>query len=390
MKEENKVVEDLEEKQDDIAEEQAERVDEVKEIVEDTDAVPVEEEKAEEEKAESTEEVQQEDEEAEKSAEDETVNEVSSLTPSKHEEAKRMVMEARTMVQEAEEQLSECKLLLASDLKEYEEAKQSLKDHGMQACEILLEKSGYVPEKGSDEEPEVVAFQPQEEIAPIVIKDVSGGGFTGFIMALIAGFLTLAGMVFAATQKAGLTLDLSKVPTQESLNPVMQWYASLVGMPDNPQVGGGLIVLAVLIVMWIVYKIRVSTKASSNLRMATKQLAAAQEYTVHKSSCKDEMDKVDAYIHDVIKTLKTYEVIFNEQKGKLERILFIEADKVGDDLNAFHEKSLLEMRDTRELIDTIKDFTSVPMSEEGKLSGKSSLFLHRAKSRIQKMIERLY
>jgi len=35
------------------------------------------------------------------------------------------------------------------------------------------------------------------------------------------------------------------------------------------------------------------------------------------------MDKVDAYIHDAIKTLKTYEVVLHEQKAKLERILHV-------------------------------------------------------------------
>jgi hypothetical protein len=48
------------------------------------------------------------------------------------------------------------------------------------------------------------------------------------------------------------------------------------------------------------------------------------------------------------------------------------------------------MKDTHELIAAIKDFMSVSMSEEGKLSGKSSLFLHRAKSKIQKVLDRLY
>jgi len=48
------------------------------------------------------------------------------------------------------------------------------------------------------------------------------------------------------------------------------------------------------------------------------------------------------------------------------------------------------MQDTSELIHAIKDFMSVPMSEEGKLSGKSSLFLHRAKSKVQKVLDRFY
>jgi len=48
------------------------------------------------------------------------------------------------------------------------------------------------------------------------------------------------------------------------------------------------------------------------------------------------------------------------------------------------------MRDTQGLINSIRSFIATAMSEEGKLSGKSTLFLHSAKSKMQKMIERLY
>jgi hypothetical protein len=161
-----------------------------------------------------------------------------------------------------------------------------------------------------------------------------------------------------------------------------------VGVTANQTVGMVVIALAALVVMWIVYKIRVSIKAGSNVHMAKAQLIAAEEYSVQKGTCREEMDKVDAYIHESIKTLKTYQIILNEQKGKLERIKHLEDEKI--ETSDFHHKSTLEMKDTQELITAIKDFMSVPMSEEGKLSGKSSLFLHRAKSKIEKVIERLY
>ena len=129
-------------------------------------------------------------------------------------------------------------------------------------------------------------------------------------------------------------------------------------------------------------------KASKNLNHATAQLEAAEEYTVQKGSCKDEMDKVDAHIHDTIATLKTYQVLFNEQKGKLQRILHIEGEK--EEISEYHQKSISEMKETQELINAVRSFIATAMSEEGKLSGKSTLFLHSAKSKMQKVIERLY
>ncbi len=402
MKEENEVVKNVEE-------EVADRKTVYEKAVEEGASEPVKEEGAAElvekvesyaeETAETIEEaVEAVEEKAEEIAEnvEETVAEMDAEvdehidTMKKHDAAKILVQKAKIIVKDAEDQLEECKLLLASDLEDYEKAKQELKENGLSESEILLEQLGYKAEEeeNSDSTEDTVIFEPKEELEPIVIEDVSSGSFTGILLALIAGFMTLAGMIYLATEKTAMTLDVSKVPTVETMNPVMQWYASLIGMESNPMAGGAMIVVAVLLVMWIVYKIRVSLKASSNLQMAKAQLEAAEEYTRQKGTCKEEMDKVDAYIHDAIKTLKTYEVVLHEQKAKLERILHIEHDKIE---NAdFHHKSNMEMKDTSELIHAIKDFMSVPMSEEGKLSGKSSLFLHRAKSKVQKVLDRFY
>ncbi len=306
----------------------------------------------------------------------------------KQDESLFLVEQARTIVNEAENQLDQCKLLLASDLDDYESAKASMENKALNENESLLKALGIDLSSQLDTDEEMVVFEPKEELEPIVIQNVSSGVFSGFILALIAGFMTLAGLVYLATEKTGITLDVSKVPTMETLHPIMQWYASLVGMGNNPPVGASLIVLVVVIVMWIVYKIRVGIRAGSNLRMAREQLAAAKHYSAQKGTCKEEMDKVDAYIKDAIDTLKGYEVILGEQKGKLARILHYEQEKIAS--GDFHPKSNTEVEDTRELIMAIQDFVSVPMSEEGKLSAKSTGFLHRAKAQLQHVLDRLY
>jgi len=397
MKEQNDVVENLEEKSEAVAEElntEAETiettstegeslVEAVKEEVEEL------EEKAEElgEKlVEKSEEEIEELEKREEAIEEALEEKIEKL--SKHEEAVALVEQARTITEDAEAQLDECKLLLSSDLKEYENAKENLKKNGLEESEALLESLGYEGEEGVELNEDHVVFEPKEELEPIRIQDVSSGGFTGFILALIIGVLTYLGMVYTAAAKLGITFYASHAFKPEALKPVMEWYASLVGMADNPPVGGTIIAVAVLLVMWIVYAIRVSIRTSSNLRMAEEQLEAAKAYSEQKGSCKEEMDKVDDYIKEAIDTLNLYQVLLHEQKAKLMRIAHVESDKI--EASDFHHKSNIEMQDTEELIAAIKDFMSVPMSEEGKLSGKSSLFLHRAQSKIQKVLDRLY
>ena len=305
----------------------------------------------------------------------------------KNDAAKLLVKKANIIVNEAEAQLEECKLLLESDLKGYEDAKKSLNDNGLEACESLLDDLGFQIEEEPAPE-DMVVFEPKEKLPPLHIKDVSSGAFSGLILALMAGFPTLVALIYVATEKAGVTLDLSKAPSSADTTSIFKGLGALVGMPKEPLLGGILVIVAVLLVTLLVYKIRVILKANANVNMAKAQLISAEEYSAQKGSCKKEMDKIDEYINDAIKTLKLYKVILGEQKGKLERILHIEEEKV--QTSEFHPKSNIEINDTQELVSAIKDFISVPMSEEGKLSGKSSLFLHRAKSKVQKVIDRLY
>ena len=384
MKEQNEVIENLEEKTNEVVEDS---------VTEGEDAIQEEkkensqtEENIEEEVSQTQEEVSEEVEEIES----DTASQIKNMK--KNDAANMLVKKAKIIVNEAEGQLEKCKLLLSDDLKGYEKAIQELKANGMDASEELLEQLGYVADDEENEEnqkkEDVVVFEPKEETAPIYIKDVSSGKFTGFVMALLGGVATLGGMAFVASEKLGITLDLSQLSSPLTLQPVYSWYSRLIGLKGDALYGQIFMIAVTLLVMLLIYKIRVSIKASANLDHATSQLAEAEEYTTQKGSCKDEMDKVDAHIHDAIATLKTYEVLFNEQKGKLQRILHIEGEK--EEVSEYHQKSILEMQNTQGLIDSINNFMSTSMSEEGKLSGKSTLFLHSAKSKMQKAIERLY
>ncbi|SFV61845.1 ORF 73; extensive acidic domains, potential leucine zipper; immediate early protein homolog [hydrothermal vent metagenome] len=325
--------------------------------------------------------------------EDKEENETAVLSSSpklkKHEEALILVEKAKQIVKDADEQTEACKLLLAGDLKEYEEAKSSLKSRGMDACSLLIEK---LEDESDDstviEEEDIVIFEPKEEIAPFYPKDVSSGKFTGFVYALLGGAVTVAGLGAFAMQKLGIVPDFSKVPSPETLQSILGWFGTQVGRPDDVMNGGLVVGVATLAVMMLIYAIRVNLKGGKNLNFALKQLEEAEAYTKHKSNCKAEMDKVDLHMKETLETLKMYEVLFNEQKGKLERILYIEGDK--ESAVPYHAKTLMEIDSTKELLRAMKNFIDTPMSQEGKLSDKSVQLLQRAKIQMDKMIEKLY
>jgi len=306
----------------------------------------------------------------------------------KHDAAVLLIKKTKHLVDDTEKQLDSCKLLLEDDLKSYNEAKASLKTNALDESESLLEELGMTGNEDEELEEDEVVFQPKEEIPPFYVRDVSSGKFSSFLLALIAGVLTFAGLVYLATEKVGVTLDVTKIPDHATASKVLGWYATLFGGKPDLFLGGGFVIIVTLFVMGLIYGIRVASRSSRNLSFAKTQLEEAQEYAKHKGNCKEEMDKVDAHMNDAIKVLKTYEVVLNEQNGKLKRILHIEGVK--EIPSEYHEKSQREMEDTHMLVKAIKNFMATSMSEEGRLSGKSTMFLHSAKSKLQKFLDRHY
>ena len=306
----------------------------------------------------------------------------------KQEKAHRLVEKAKKIIQEANENMQECRLLLESDIKDYNDAKEKLKSGGLDECISLVEELGHQSEDEDQEEENFVVFEAKEELKPIALKDISSGKFTGFLLALFGGAATAIGLVYLATEKLNMTMNVTQVPSEDIIQSLLAWFSTIIGIHENVNIGAAVFGILVLLVMILIYVLRVSLRANSNLHFAAKQFVEAQLYTEQKANCKEEMDKVDAHIKDTIETLKTYEVVFNEQKGKLQRILYIEGKK--EKSTDYHDKSYIEIRDTKELIHTIKDFINTPMSHEGKLSSKSILLLQNTKDQIDKILKRFY
>ncbi|MDQ7046531.1 MAG: hypothetical protein Q9M39_02530 [Sulfurovum sp.] len=306
---------------------------------------------------------------------------------SKQQEAIRLVKQAKSIVKEADQMSLECKLLLDDDLVAYKDTKLNLKEKGFDTCEALLEYMGY---RSTDDEAEevTVVFEGNTTEEFISIKEVFSGKFTAVLSALIVGGVTAAGMVYLATEKLGITLSIDKIPSPEIRESILSWFSTLVGVEANMLVGASIFGVSVLTAMVIVYMLRVILKTNSNLHTAIKQFDEAGVYAENKTDCKEEMDKVDAHMKEVIKTFRTYEILFNEQQGKLQRIVHIEGQK--EQATDYHDKSYAEIRETKKLLSSIKDFMAISISKDGKLSEESVLRLEKLKTQMDNMIEKLY
>ncbi len=306
----------------------------------------------------------------------------------KSDATKLLVKKAKFLVQEAETQMQACKVIFEKDLEGYEKAKVTLHENGLDESEMLLSQLGYVDEhKGKNNETDVV-FEPKNDLEQVNIKELSNGKLSASVLSFLLGAVMLFGLVNIAVRSLALKADIGTVPIPDLLTIVFNWYASLLGMDDHTAVGISFIVLLLLLPMWLVYRFFVRFRTNYNLSVAKDQLESAEAYNLHKMSCQEQMKRVDKFINKSIDLLKLYQVVLNEQQAKLARIYYLEKEKIAQ--QDFHVKSRRVMRDTQDLVNYIKDFMAVPMSEEGQLSAKSGLFLMRAEQRMEKFIQKLY
>ena len=303
----------------------------------------------------------------------------------KHQEAKKLVAEAKSIAKDSESELQDCRLLLADDMQEYVEAVKALKIGGLDESKRLLSRLHDIQMVENDVIEENNIFEAKEDLTPLHLKDVSSGKFTGFLLSLLGGVVTFGGLIYWATEKLGMTLDISKVPSNDTIETIFSWFGTQVGNTEDAVIGGVAVGAAVLGVMALIYMIRVALKSSTNLHFAQIQMKETQKYITQKSNCKAEMDRVDVHIKEAVKVLKDYEVLLNEQKGKVERIFHFEENK--SKTSQFQQKSIATIKETQGLVENIEKFISTPMSEEGKLSELNVKALVMSKEYISKLLK---
>lgn len=307
----------------------------------------------------------------------------------KYIQAQTLVEEAEEIIKGCDEQSESCKLLLESDLKAYEDAQVSLNNNGLEDCVLLLEKLGYADFSTyrSDEEQNLV-FETAEEVLPFETKSIKSGRFTGVIYSFISMIAMLIALVYLATEKLGVTLDITRIPSVQMSSDIVSWFSIGLGFEKSLYIGSTIVIFASLFVAVLTYMIRVHLRSTNNLDFAQKQLEEAQVYQTAQGLCKWEMGRVEGHMKETLNTLNLYGVILREQKNKLERVLYIEGEKTQE--SEYHTKSLKEIHDTKSLIEMVQDFISLPMSQEGKLSEKSVIYLEQSKITINKVITRFY
>lgn len=307
-----------------------------------------------------------------------------------HEKAEHIIVDAKKIIEDAETQVTECMLILNDDLKSFKESRKSLKKDSLDKSEALLKKLGFDSDMISEDKNEKVEFgyKEQDETEKVDIKSVSSGKFTSFLISIIIGVIVTISFLLFASSALKIDFDFSKMQDISYLEPLLVWVGQLFSASANMLMGVGVLAVITLLVMYIIYIIRVSLRASFNLREAKNSHEQAEFYCTKKDECKKEIERVDAHITEVVKTLDVYRIFLGEQNSKLERILFIEERQ--HDFDSYHYKSQMIIEATQILVDSINNMLSVPMSKGGMLSIESEEALFQTKTVVNSFAKKTY
>jgi len=319
-------------------------------------------------------------------AEEKEENTSSPAKGSRQKQAREKVEAARKRVHDAEEEIENCLQKIRGDLARFEQYEHQTLIPVMEEGRQLLKKIGVDEIRDLSVSPAETELEyPEEE--KMRIGDLPSGRGSSFLYALLGGIAALAGWTGYAALKAGVALSPAGLSDLASLSRLAGSLAEGLGLGSNPAVGAAVAVTSSLLLMWIIYAVRVSLRASSNLKKARKIEEEAGFYCQKKEECKAKMEQVREHLKTMDQTAHKYEVLLAEKNAALRRALYLEEAQSFD---ALHARTQETVRETGRMIRELEHLLETPMARSGILTEESVEALRQAKRVVNDLILRLY
>ncbi len=300
--------------------------------------------------------------------------------------ARALIRQAQEEVKSAEAEIEECLQNIRNDLEAFEAYEKS------SVIPVTEESRKLLQETGIEEHPQKPLLGQRVDLEDpedhkIEIRELPTGRFGACVMALIGGAVTVGGWYYVVAMKTGLPLIPKALPKVEEIKEMLSAVPSIVKVGQGAEMGAAIVGGSVLIVMWLIYVMMVSSRASKNLRIAEKVEEDAMFYCTKKKECKEKMAQVREHIRDLENTVKKYEAVLQENNAGLRRAFLIEGTRSFPQL---HERTKAQARATEELLRELDALLATPLAEGGMLTMDSANALARAEQVIGEYLEKLY
>jgi len=314
------------------------------------------------------------------------IEEESINTTTKNEQAKELMRNSAQLILEADSEVEATKNSVSENMSRFDSAKKTLLNSTITQSQVLLEKTSYDYANIKQEEPFEVSLGTVDK--KIRVADISSGGFSGFILALLSIVAVVGAWIYVASTKVGIALTPDIINNQADQTSIFKWIGGITGSEVDPMFGMITVGITALLVGWIVYKIRVSLKENANFRVANETFEKSNLYVENQKEVKSEMERIDAHIVAIIPIIENYRVLLDEQNAKLQRVLHIEGIK--KDSSEYHSSSIDTMKETDLLMERVEALVLTPITKDGKLNDDSVSALHEAKSVSDYFVSKIY
>ena len=313
---------------------------------------------------------------------------VSTVKKNKLAEAKELIESSKELVSKANTEVNECKNVISEAAEAFDESKRNFNNTTFKSAETLLEKLGFDYSSYDEIEPFELSIDDDDD--GFSVQNISSGRFTGLILALLAALATVGGLIYLALTKLNINpKTLTPETVVEQVNPVLTWIGTLGGNTGGNMIVGAVILgFSALLVAWLVYAIRVNTKAKKNLHIAKEMHEKSKEYVMTKEERKREMEKIDAHLRKATEEVHNFDTILNEKVATLKRILHIEG--AFDEDKEYHPSSRKTMRESEKIMQGIEHLLNTAITKEGKLNFESVQALQNAKEIYSDYLARIY
>jgi len=305
-------------------------------------------------------------------------------------EAKELIESSQHLVSQVDSDINECKIGISQAATNFDTKKRTFINETFKKSEELLKQVGleYGVSNGFNRPFELSLDSMNSN--RLNINSISSGRFTGVLLALLIGLITLFIWLYFASKKLNIPLEgLTLESIENNIDSVLEWIGSTIGIVGEPLIGGLVLGFSILITSCLVYAVRVHFKSSKNLRVAKKAFVESREYSLIQDGSKKEILRVDGHLRDSIISIENFGYLLNEQNGILNRIIHVEGLPF-EEGHTYQPNSKKVIRDINRLMKSIEDLLNTSITYNGTLNPESQKALSISKAVYDDFIARIY
>jgi len=225
---------------------------------------------------------------------------------------------------------------------------------------------------------EKILFDRVGEIDDIKEEKYFSGLFEGFLYGIIFLFMGTIASFFYFFQKKSIDIEQFQELSQE--------YFKILSFGNDiifGQVLYGLISLLIISLTMFLFR---NIKLKENITKAKLFRENLGEYDLQVGDSINTIKDINTYIEKSLRALSIYNVLLAEETGKLERVIFFEKERVGDD-----SKPMLEINQTQEMLFNLNILISTDiLTDDGVISTDAAGALNNSIDYLNVYLQSLY